>query len=236
MKKDKLKNKVKVGIAGLLLGTTLLTGVACANKNNTEVFDDIDTKITVDNGTQDFTQLRTELTKVINDTFNEDYMHIKGATAGKTVVLEGGIETKKRIGCVTAPNGDNVSWYGDEYYAICTDGQAFFNKSEYPEQVEQYVSFKDSLLDVVNDENHTIVKINNNTYEINDNDCNVYRFFVIDGKLCKIQDTYVEHGSKVGSISEIEFNKIDFIKFETYLNNAINQIEDAQEYFNGLSK
>ena len=37
MNKDKLKNKIKAGVAGLLLGATLLTGAACAKNDDKEL-------------------------------------------------------------------------------------------------------------------------------------------------------------------------------------------------------
>lgn len=240
MNKDKLKNKIKAGVAGLLLGATLLTGAACAKNDDKELIKDDEVKITVENITENknhssTTTARKDLAKIINNTFSE-YVAIEGQNGGETIVLEDGAAVSKKIGCVTAPNGDNVAWFGDNYYSIYSNGQAFLQDNEYPEEAQQYISFKDALLNVINDQNHKIVKINNNTYEINDNDCNVYKLEIKNGKISKVYDTYTDLKSGKSYTSNVVLRKTNEQEFVKNLNEAINQIEDAQEYFNGLTK
>ena len=240
MKNNKFKNKVKAGIAGLLLGATLITGVGCANYDNGEFVDENDTELTFDENKvaqtqQTATNIRKNLTKIINNTFS-NYITVEGQSAGETIILEDGTPVTRRIGCVTAPNGDNVAWFGDEYYAIYADGQAFLKDNEYPEETEQYISFKEALLDIVNDEHHNIIKLDEKTYQINDNDCNVYKFVIKNGKIHKIYDTYTDFTTGKNNTSGVHLNETDEQEFNERLNDAIEEIKDAQEYFNGLTK
>lgn len=234
-------NKIKVGIAGLLLGATLITGSACNRNGDFITENDTSKETTVSVQSEAIqestssTSVRKDLTKIINNTFNE-YIAVEGQNAGGTIILEDGTHATRRIGCVTAPNGDNVAWFGDEYYAIYAEGKTFLNENGYPEETEMYVPFKDALLDIVNDKYHIVTKLGNNRYQINDNDCNVYEFVIKDGKIIQIYDTYTDFTSGVSNASGVYLTETDEQEFVERLNEAIEQIDQADEYFNGLTK
>lgn len=234
-KKQNFKNKLKVGIAGLLLGSTLIAGTACATNNinvsNTENSLKITETESFKNNSVENIDVRQQLVNVVNKTFN-NYITVEGQNAGGTIILEDGTAVTRRIGCVTAPNGDNIAWFGDEYYAIYKDGKAFLNENENPEECEMYISFKDALMDIVTDNYHEITKIGNNKYQIDDNDCNIYIIEVKNGVISNIKNTYIDFNTSERHTSQVYLHKTNEQEFYERLEDAILDIEQANEYFN----
>lgn len=228
-----MSQRIKSGIAGLLLGTTLLAGGVCGkvvdaieenNKESAITSVEPMPSLEVDEANQ-----REYLESVVNNTFS-------GYTAISSKRVSGSTSSDE-IRCITAPNGDNVAWFGGEYYSLYSDGKEFTKDGDYSEEAEVYAGFKDFFLEeVVNDDAHEITKVQDGVYKIDDRDCNVYEIVIKDGKICKIIDVYTDYKTGESQTRELVLSATTQETFEQNMKNAIAEIASANEYFGGLTK